>query len=352
MHPVVPVRTPELPDTPRHGTIDPPAGGGVERRGLGWHGLPFVTGIAASDHRVHRPDLGSPGEVCCPISMCNGGGQMPARKTSSERTAQQLLIQELQRLHAEAGLSYRELAAETNYDASYLNRVVNGKSNASPEVMGSLDRIYGTGSLLVGLWELTKSAGVLGYFQKFAAIAAQAASRADYHASLVPGIYQTAGYARELLSTRPWRTAEEVETFVEDRLRRQEPLSDDAPILARVVLDEAVLLRALGDKGAWAEQVNHLIECAQRPNITLQVLPLGSGSHYHVGGGVSLVWLPKGKCVGYVEGNSSGQMVDDPSEVELMRLGYDQIRDRSLSPDESLRMLRKLQVDGGLCGES
>ncbi|CAM5339722.1 transcriptional regulator with XRE-family HTH domain [Streptomyces sp. DSM 41037] len=275
---------------------------------------------------------------------------MPARKSTGTADAKQVLVKELQRLREASGFSYRELAELTNYDASYLQRLHTGESNGSPEALAALDNVYSTGHLR-GLWELSKSAGFTKYFRKFATLEAQAISRADYHASLIPGILQTAAYARELLRTHPHRSDEEAEAMVELRMERQANLFGAEAIIARIVIDELALLRPLGDSAAWADQLDHLMDCAQRPNLTLQILPSNAGAHYLVGGGVSLLWLPAGKCVAQMEGTSTGQLVDDPLDIEVTRLGYDQIRDRSLFPVESLNVLKKLREGTPRCNE-
>lgn len=49
------------------------------------------------------------------------------------------------------------------------------------------------------------------------------------------------------------------------------------PLQLHVVLDESVLLRATGSRQIMAEQLEHLVELAERPHIHLRVLPMASG---------------------------------------------------------------------------
>ncbi len=63
---------------------------------------------------------------------------------------------------------------------------------------------------------------------------------------LVPGLAQTAGYARAVLATQPNTTEEQVDEFVTARLERQVILDRDQPPLLCLVIDEAVLHREVG----------------------------------------------------------------------------------------------------------
>src|SRR5690606_730285 len=72
---------------------------------------------------------------------------------------------------------------------------------------------------------------------------------------------------------------EEIQARVEARLARQAILSGDAPLQYWVVLDEAVLRRAVGGPRVMAEQLRVLASAARRRNIKLQVLSFSIGAH-------------------------------------------------------------------------
>ncbi|BCJ59058.1 hypothetical protein C1I93_08075 [Micromonospora endophytica] len=62
-------------------------------------------------------------------------------------------------------------------------------------------------------------------------------------------------------------------------------------ILSRphALIDEAVLRRALGGPAVMARQLRHLVDAAERPNVTLRVVPLTVGAHTGLDGSFALL---------------------------------------------------------------
>src|SRR5262249_61209733 len=67
-----------------------------------------------------------------------------------------------------------------------------------------------------------------------------------------------------------------IERLVKVRMRRQQVLDREPELQLSVVLDESVLKRRIGDEMVMHEQLQRLVREADRPNLTLQVLPLGA----------------------------------------------------------------------------
>ena len=61
--------------------------------------------------------------------------------------------------------------------------------------------------------------------------------------------------------------------LVRVRMRRQQVLDRDGLQLS-VVLDESILKRRIGNEAVMYEQLQRLAQEADRPNLTLQILPL------------------------------------------------------------------------------
>lgn len=53
-----------------------------------------------------------------------------------------------------------------------------------------------------------------------------------------------------------------------------------------------------------------------------------------------LLWARDGSSVAYVEGNGFGELIDEADKVADYRLSYDRVRDRALSPSDSLAFIR------------
>ncbi|WKX70065.1 helix-turn-helix transcriptional regulator [Streptomyces sp. XD-27] len=93
-----------------------------------------------------------------------------------------------------------------------------------------------------------------------------------YEPHRVPGLLQTADYARALLGTGPG-----VDRRIEVLMRRQAILNRPHPPQLWALLDESVLRRQVSDPAVMQQQVKHLLELSTRPRITIQVVPLAAG---------------------------------------------------------------------------
>jgi transcriptional regulator with XRE-family HTH domain len=257
-----------------------------------------------------------------------------------ELSTRSLLAAELKRQRERAGWTLMELSERSRYDPSYLQRLETGTRLGSHDVMVVLDRLYDLGDLLSKLWRKAKREDKQRRYQGFAELEAEATGIQAFSANTVPGLLQTPGYAEELLRSFGPDSEEQLASQVHDRMSRQDRLTGVKPLNYRALLDESVIRRPTLRPSTWTEQVQHLIDAAQRPNITLHVVPLNAGLHSLLGGSVQLLWLPSGQTIAYVEGGWSGQLISEIEEVEHFRLSYDRVRDSALSPAESLELLR------------
>ncbi|WP_369390216.1 helix-turn-helix domain-containing protein [Streptomyces sp. CG1] len=258
--------------------------------------------------------------------------------------------EELRRLRTERGLSLRDLAKEVGWDASLFSKMESGRTLGGPEVVQALDQYYGTPGLLVTLWELAVAdpTQFKEQYRRYMILEAKAISLWHYAVSAPPGLLQTAGYAREALGVG-WLKGPELDQQVEARLGRQQLLEGDDPPPFRVILSEAVLRTSLRDMGAWREQLEHLAESAERPNITVQVLPFMAGLHGLLKTAVMFLRLTDGRTVAHTENDLRGELVEENASVELLQRRYDAMRDLALSPAESrkfiLRMLEEMPCE-------
>ena len=142
-----------------------------------------------------------------------------------------------------------------------------------------------TGAERDGLIQLTREARQCGWWHSFRdvlpnpyevyiGLEAGAASIRNFEPVVVPGLLQTADYAREIFRNGPIELdPDEVERLLEVRLARQEILGrEDRPRLWAVV-DEAVIHRVVGSVSVMRGQLRHLAESAQQRRTTIQVVP-------------------------------------------------------------------------------
>lgn len=270
---------------------------------------------------------------------------MPQRRVVTGRSHEPRarFAEELRLLRAGKGESLRDLADRLGWDASTLGKMESGRSLGSPELVEALDQHYGTSGMLLALWELAVGdpTQFKEQYRRYMVLETEAHSLWHFGVSTVHGLLQADGYARELLALGGAK-GEELDQQVEARTGRRKLLEEeDAPVF-RAVLAEAVLRTPLRDAGAWREQLEHLLEAAQWPNVTIQVLPQDAGMHGLVSSDVMFLKLLGGRTVVYLENALRGELVEEITSVERLHRAYDAMRDLALNPAESRKFILRM----------
>ncbi|MFE1171186.1 helix-turn-helix domain-containing protein [Streptomyces sp. NPDC058773] len=270
---------------------------------------------------------------------------MPPRRvvTGRSKEPRKRFAEELRLLRAQKGDSLRKLGEVLGWDASLFGKMESGKTIGSPEVVEALAQHYGTEEWLLTLWELAVGdpTQFLEQYRRYMALEQEAVSLWHYAPSAPPGLLQTAGYAREALATGDLQ-GRELDQQVEARIGRRKLLErDDAPPF-RVILSEAVLRTRLRDPQKWREQLEYLAEAAERPKITLHVLPFSAGPHGLMNTAVKFLRLLDGRTVAYTENDDRGELIEENGRVEDLQRRYDAMRDLALSPAESRKFIVRM----------
>ncbi|MEU8469156.1 helix-turn-helix transcriptional regulator [Streptomyces sp. NPDC029006] len=270
--------------------------------------------------------------------------------TGRSQEPRQRFAEELRTLRTGSGTSLRQLGERLGWDWSLFGKLEKGETLGSPEVVQALDTHYGTPGLLLALWEL--AAGDHTQFReryrRYMALEAKAVSLWHFAVSVLPGLLQTPGYAREVLAAGGLK-GRELEQQVEARMGRRELLEgkDEPPF--RTILSEAVLRTPLRDVGEWRGQLEHVAGLAERATVTVQVLPQSVGLHGLVSTDVWFLRLGDGRPVAYAENAHWGELVEESTRVEGLQRAYDVVRDMAMPPAESrqfiLRILEEVPCD-------
>ncbi|HEX6352317.1 helix-turn-helix transcriptional regulator [Actinophytocola sp.] len=135
---------------------------------------------------------------------------------------------------------------------------------------------------------------------------------------LVPGLLQTTGYIRAIMSTAV--SPKEVETRTAVRIgRRDSIIREDNPAEFVALIGEASLRQMLGDKQVMIEQLRHLLRMAERPNIDLRVVPFASGWHPALEGAFTVIEPKEGEPIVHLENRRSGLFLHRPVDTKLYR---------------------------------
>jgi transcriptional regulator with XRE-family HTH domain len=199
------------------------------------------------------------------------------------------LAAELREIRETKGKSGDAVAAALRWSPSKISRYELARTGLKPrEVERLLDYYEITGSRRELLISLAEDAARKGWWEEFADVLSadyqqfiglehEASSIAIWHVEVVAGLLQTEAYARHIISG--YNQVEPIaprmiERLVKVRMRRQQVVDSESGLQLSVVLDESVLRRRIGDDSVMYEQLQRLVHEADRPNVTLQILPL------------------------------------------------------------------------------
>ena len=278
----------------------------------------------------------------------DGGHKGDAGRQEGTRRADDF-PQQLARLREHAGWTLDELSDQSRYNRSYLHKLETGERPGSSEVIKTLDRVYGLKDVLFWAWEQGKNGAFLDRFSRFMDLESRATMMQKYSASVIPGLVQTEEYAYAQLKTARYRDSHALAEQLDARMKRQAILhGDNAPDL-RIILDESAVFRRLPDTTGWVAQLKHLLELSDQQNMTIQLLPFSAGLQHLLGGSLTILWLPDGSSVAYEESSTTGNLIEEPGEVEQLRLSYDRLRDESLSPQKTASHIQRIMEEAQRC---
>jgi hypothetical protein len=179
------------------------------------------------------------------------------------------------------------------------------------------------------------------WFEMYLGLEQASAVIRTYEPQLVPGLLQTQECASAVIRLgHPTASAEDIDRRVALRLKRQKVLTQpEAPNLW-AVLDEAALWR-LDGRSALRDQIQHLIEMTELPNVTLQVMPFYSGAHAAVGGPFSILRFsePDLPDIVYLEQLTSALYLDKTEDVQHYLMVMNRLCVQAKSPAETIRFL-------------
>ncbi|GAA2114710.1 helix-turn-helix domain-containing protein [Streptomyces synnematoformans] len=247
----------------------------------------------------------------------------------------------LRHLREAAGKTQAELAKHIPCDRSFVARIENATSVPPDTFAAKCDEVLGGNGLLAQLWRKVDwypDVAHPDWFERRAQMDAECVALREYQERVMPGLLQSAQYARALFA-RVIPDEEKVEERVRARLSRQQRfLSSEGPLYV-AVLDESCLRNVVGGPDVMCEQCEYLLSAGQRPNIQIQVSPADRPELIRPRGSVSLITLPGGEQWAYAEALDRGHFSADPAVYGHQLRTYDVLRADALSARESAALI-------------
>ncbi|MEV7021781.1 helix-turn-helix transcriptional regulator [Kitasatospora sp. NPDC093558] len=247
-----------------------------------------------------------------------------------------------------AGLKQHQLGKLIGYSDTHISAVETAAKSPSLDFARKCDEHLGLEATLETMWWGLRASALLEGFPEHAAQEARAARIMVFEANIVPGLLQTNGYA-SALATASVRRGRITEAQAAERLKvlanRQQLLNRDKPPMIHAVLDESCIRRAIGGNAVMAEQLGHLAELTNRPNVIIQVSPFYLAEQAPFRVSMTLLGFTNRKVVGYSESLERGYVVRSPRTVTAWEDDYHRLQVEALSQTASLEMIRKAREE-------
>ncbi len=225
-------------------------------------------------------------------------GQIPAHWHGKPTVLRMALGSKLRRLREANGITREAAGYAIRGSSAKISRLELGRVGFKERDVADLLTLYGATDEREreAFLALARQANAPGWWREYGDVLPnwfetyvgleQAASviRA-YEPQLVPGLLQTEDCARAIIQLRHLQASyADIERRVALRMARQKRLTQPGAPGLWVALDESALCRPFGSREVHRAQLQHLIEMAQLPNITVQVVPFHVGGHAAAGG--------------------------------------------------------------------
>jgi transcriptional regulator with XRE-family HTH domain len=279
-------------------------------------------------------------------------------ETASPTVRRRRLASELKQIRRERDLSGQQVADALGWSPAKVSRYEGARTGLKPDEVERLLDFYGItdprrGQLL-GLahdatrrpWWHEYSDAVSEQYLEFIGYETEASTIEQWAITIVPGLIQTEAYARQIFSNYHHIervTPAMIDRRVKLRMMRQKALAREPVPQLFFVLDESILIRRLGDDALMHQQLLHIAEQAERPNITVQVYPLqrqfstmpSSFVVFHFGSErpTSL------RDVVSSETLKEQFYIEDEADTYLYQLAYDALAEDALDPGESRELI-------------
>jgi transcriptional regulator with XRE-family HTH domain len=256
----------------------------------------------------------------------------------------------LRALRTERGFTVDQVAERLLCSSSKVSRMETGQRGATARDVRDLCELYGVDDPAerARMTRLAAEGKQQGWWQSYElAFATYVGLEQDatviesFKSTTVPGLLQTAGYARAMHESGvPEFSPERIDQLIQVRLTRQRALTKDPPLRLSAVIDEPVLRRLVGGHRVMRDQLQRLVEAAQSPNVTIRVIPFSVGAHPAMESSFDVLEFDTvTPSLVYVEGLAGNMYLERPEDLQRYKQVFERLCDIALSPQESIELM-------------
>ncbi|MFF4230226.1 helix-turn-helix domain-containing protein [Streptomyces sp. NPDC001820] len=280
---------------------------------------------------------------------------MSARATTRRRQ----LGATIRKLRARKGMTLEEAGRLVGVSKATVSRYETQEGPVKWPIVDALCREYDASEAeRKAVVALAKDAKQQGWWSSFAdsipetmnlllTLEDEAVREDHFNCLYVPGLLQTRRYTESVQHASEMRLLpEEIERLVDIRMKRQEILTRAKPLHLWAILDESVIRRVVGSRDVMREQLSHLLQANESPEITLQVLPFSKGAHSAaMGSFVILGGSEPSLDVVYVDIHLGSLFMEKEEELGRYRLAFDYLRAQALDMAASSAMIERVREE-------
>lgn len=258
---------------------------------------------------------------------------------------------ELRALRKRHGLNTREMAERVGTSNANISHWETGTRLVPLERLTALLDSLGVHSdereRLLGLRRQAEGPGQ--FLAGVPSIGAQLAQLIEYESTakkitdvsplVMPGLLQTADYARAVLGEGP-----ETETRVKLRVGRSEVLTRRKnPVEFETFIDSEVLVRPFAPPDVMLDQLRHVLRLAELPNVTIQLVPsTRPGWQPMMAGPFILLEFPTASPIVHLEHHRASVFLWEEHDVAAFLAAPSEIRKRAMTPDRTSEVIREI----------
>jgi transcriptional regulator with XRE-family HTH domain len=275
---------------------------------------------------------------------------MPRQHLSPDRRR---LAAALRELREDTGLSAERFGEPHGWSQGKVSKIENGRTVPSTEDATAWATAAGHPERATELAKLAESVGVQtrGYAGRAGDTLATRAEQAGeleslstvvrvFQTAMVPGLLQTAGYARCVLEMLD-RPEDEIPAAVNARMQRQDALYQPGRRF-EFVLTEGALRWRPGPAEMMAAQYERLLRVAGTDGVELRVLPFAMRAPTFYDNPFTIYEIPDDPTV-LAEGTPAEQFYRQEDKLEVCRTAFSRGWDVALTGEDALRAIASLQ---------
>jgi transcriptional regulator with XRE-family HTH domain len=272
-----------------------------------------------------------------------------------------LLGIQLRRLREAKGITPEAAGYEIRASRSKISRVEHGRVGFKVRDVEDLLTLYGVTDpderqRMIVLAQQANNQGwwakyddiMPDWFESYVGLEQATSLIRTYELQFVPGLFQSEDYARAVtvLGHRS-APAGEIDRRVGLRMQRQELLTAEDPPRLWAVIDESALRRPVGGRDVMRAQLRHLVEVADLPRVTLQVMPFSQGGHPAAGGSFTILRFaePDLPDIVYIEQLTGALYLDRRDEADNYMEVMNRLSAEAETPADSVDLLRDIIKD-------